>query len=185
MATASTAISLSQTYFLRDYYSNNRGLVTSSNRTKYTNSELSFEDSLALRRAVKKLGGYSYTDSENSESIANAITGFIKTYNNTIGSAGTSSDHDILRQAKRLKKYVNDNSDTLSKLGITVQTDGTLSCSENLLKKADKDDLKSAFGKDSKFLKNLTSTAKRLHTETYDNLYSQMTGSGNNINLVL
>ena len=185
MAVESTAISLSNLYFLKNFYSNNRSLATSSNRKTYSNSELSYEDSLALGRAVKKLKSFSYSSSENSDTINGAIKAFVETYNNTLTSASGSSNSDASRQAKLFKKYTDDNADALKKIGITVKSDGSLSCSKNLLKKADIEDLKSAFGKDNKYLQNLSRTAKRLNSESYDYLYRQMTGTGGNINLSL
>ena len=55
MATISSGVSLSKDYFLRNYYQNNRSAVKTSGRNELTKSELSYEDSVALRRAVKQL----------------------------------------------------------------------------------------------------------------------------------
>lgn len=185
MAAVSSGISLTDTFYLRDYYKNNRSLVTSSNRKRYTNTELSYEDSLALRRAIKQLGSYEYSSSENGGNIYGAIQGFIKTYNNTLDSASKSGDYDIERQSKRLKKATQENADALSKVGITINKNGSLSYSENILKGAKVDDIKAALGKENKYLKELSRTTKHLYAQSYDEVYALATGTGTNVNLTL
>lgn len=56
----SSATNLSATYFMRNFYSNNRDAMKSSKRKEYSITELAYDDSTALHRAAKKLKNYKY-----------------------------------------------------------------------------------------------------------------------------
>ena len=62
---SNTGISLSQSYYLRSYYKRNKDLCKTGKRSEYPNTQLSYEDGRALRRAAKNLSSYEYSDSEN------------------------------------------------------------------------------------------------------------------------
>ena len=66
----SSATNLSATYFMRNFYSNNRDAMKSSKRKEYSITELAYDDSTALHRAAKKLKNYKYSDDENTDNIA-------------------------------------------------------------------------------------------------------------------
>ena len=51
----SSATNLSATYFMRNFYSNNRDAMKSSKRKEYSITELAYDDSTALHRAAKKI----------------------------------------------------------------------------------------------------------------------------------
>lgn len=65
----SSATNLSATYFMRNFYSNNRDAMKSSKRKEYSITELAYDDSTALHRAAKKLKNYKYSDNENTDNI--------------------------------------------------------------------------------------------------------------------
>lgn len=65
----SSATNLSATYFMRNFYSNNRDAMKSSKRKEYSITELAYDDSTALHRAAKKLKNYKYSDDENTDNI--------------------------------------------------------------------------------------------------------------------
>ena len=179
MATISSGVSLSKDYFLRNYYQNNRSAVKTSGRNELTKSELSYEDSVALRRAVKQLNKYKYDETENSSNIYGSITALIDTYNNSIDS---NSQTSASKYVKITSKY----SDELSEIGITVAKDGKMSYSENLLKNAKLDKIKEVFGKESGLTKSLGNIAKRMHSTSYDDVMTQTLGGiGTNINISL
>ena len=101
MATISSGVSLSKDYFLRNYYQNNRSAVKNSGRKELTKSELSYEDSAALRRAIKQLGKYKYDDTDNSDNIYGSISALIDTYNNSLDSNSQTSASKIRKAAKK------------------------------------------------------------------------------------
>lgn len=183
--TESTGISLSSTYYLRNFYSNNRSAFKASTRSDTPAKELSHEDSLALHRAAKALGSFHYSSSENKKNITSTITAFLDTYNNTLDSASNSGSRTLQRYSKQLKKLTSKYADQLSDIGITVKSDGTLKGNDNLLSKADAAKLKKIFGKDSNYTSQLKSIGKHLSEASEDELYSQLTGNGSNINVTV
>ena len=66
----SSATNLSATYFMRNFYSNNRDAMKSSKRKEYSITELAYDDSTALHRAAKKLKNYKYSDNENTDTVS-------------------------------------------------------------------------------------------------------------------
>lgn len=100
----SSATNLSATYFMRNFYSNNRDAMKSSKRKEYSITELAYDDSTALHRAAKKLKNYKYSDDENTDNIRGTVMALVDTYNNSIDSASNSSSSSMKRYAKQLKK---------------------------------------------------------------------------------
>ena len=99
MAVVSSGVSLSTNYFMNNFYASNRSVIKTSGRSDYTKLELSYEDSRALTRAAKRLLKNDYgsdTDEKDkaiSDTTRSALTAFIDTYNNTVDSSKTSTDH--------------------------------------------------------------------------------------------
>lgn len=115
----SSATNLSATYFMRNFYSNNRDAMKSSKRKEYSITELAYDDSTALHRAAKKLKNYKYSDDENTDNIRGTVMALVDTYNNSIDSASNSSSSSMKRYAKQLKKLASKYSDELEDIGIT------------------------------------------------------------------
>lgn len=109
----SSATNLSATYFMRNFYSNNRDAMKSSKRKEYSITELAYDDSTALHRAAKKLKNYKYSDDENTDNIRGTVMALVDTYNNSIDSATNSSSSSMKRYAKQLKKLAGKYSDEL------------------------------------------------------------------------
>lgn len=112
----SSATNLSATYFMRNFYSNNRDAMKSSKRKEYSITELAYDDSTALHRAAKKLKNYKYSDDENTDNIRQTVMALVDTYNNSIDSASNSSSTSMKRYAKQLKKLAGKYSDFTSSL---------------------------------------------------------------------
>ena len=62
MATISSGVNLSSTFYLRNFYKNDPSACKKSSRKDFSNSKLSNEDSRALHRAIKALGKFEYTE---------------------------------------------------------------------------------------------------------------------------
>ena len=184
---ATTAISLSSDFYLNNFYKNNRNAKKSSGRGEFTSTELSYEDARALRRAVRQLESFSFSEDDNIENIKNSISAFVDTYNNAMSSSGKDSSNGINRYAKQLKKLVSKYQDELEDIGISMDSKkGTLTVKKNLLSAQKIDDLKKVFSKDgTSFLKETQKLAKNLGSNSYDELYTQLTGNGGKINITL
>ena len=70
-------------------------------------------------------------------------------------------------------------------MGITINGDGSLKVNEDFLKNRDSDELGKLFNKNSDFSKQLKQLSKKLSNSTYSDIYSQMTGSGLQVNITL
>ena len=183
---ATTGVTLSSDFYLSKFYKDNRSTRKSSGRLELSDSELSYEDARALRRAVKQLSSYKFSDEENADNIRNTVKAFVSTYNNALSSTGGNSSSEINRYAKKLKELATKYGDELNDIGVTKKSDGTLSVSDNLLKAADTSKLKKIFSKeDSSLLKTTEQIAKRLLSNSYNDIYTQLTGNGGKLNITL
>lgn len=185
MATVSSGVSLSSTYYLRQFYKEGNGAFKASVRNDYSNTELSYDDALALKKAVKQLASYKFDDEdENEANIKSSVLAFIDTYNNALSSSG-SSDVDLSRYAKQLKKLSSSYSDSLEEIGITVNKDGSLTASTSLLESASLSKVQKVFSSDSNFMKKTSTIARGMSRNSSEAVYAQLTGSGGNVNIKL
>jgi len=184
--TANTAVSLSDTYYLRSFYKSNRDAATASKRKELSSGTLSKADAEALRTAVRKLRNFNLEDdTDDGANIYSGVSAFLKTYNNAVDSTNNSNDYSLTRYAKQLKNLAKEYSEELEDIGVTINSDGTLEKNENLLKSADVSDIKKLFGKDAEFATKLSNYAKRINTKAGDLIYTELTQTGRNVNLTL
>lgn len=191
MAAVSSGVSLSTNYFLNNFYENNRSVSKSSGRSDYTKLELSYEDSRALTRAAKRLlkNDYGSDTDENDTAISDttrsALTAFVDTYNNTVDSSKTSTDHDTKYQLKKMKAYLHKYSDELEHIGISMESDGKLKINEDLLKTAKNSKVRKIFSSDQEFSKKFLNLSKKAHSAVESDIYSQINGKGLHVNIAL
>lgn len=69
----SSATNLSATYFMRNFYSNNRDAMKSSKRKEYSITELAYDDSTAMKRYAKQLKKLASKYSDELEDIGITI----------------------------------------------------------------------------------------------------------------
>lgn len=191
MAAVSSGVSLSTNYFLNNFYENNRSVSKSSGRSDYTKLELSYEDSRALTRAAKRLLKNDYgsdTDEKDtaiSDTTRSALTAFVDTYNNTVDSSKTSTDHNTKYQLKKMKAYLHKYSDELEHIGISMESDGKLKINEDLLKTAKNSKVRKIFSTDQEFSKKFLNLSKKAHSAVESDIYSQINGKGLHVNIAL
>ncbi len=193
MAKVSSGISLSTDYFMRNFYANNRNAMKTTGRKEYSDIELSYEDSLALSRAAKRLLRSEYKkdssqdkDDDNIDDTTKAsVEAFVKTYNNAIDSGKKSSDYDTKRYLKQIKNLTKKHADELEDLGISIESDGTLTVNDNLLKCADRSKAKKLFSSDEEYSKKVLKLSKKFNTAVQDNIYAQVNQKRLHINITL
>ncbi len=185
MASTSTTVHLSSDFFLRKFYDTNRTVFKTSVRSDYSSDELSYADSKALSRATGKLSKSDYTTDEKIKELAGMVDAYVTTYNNTISSTSESSDSNQSRQVKQLKKLTAKYEEELKKVGISIEKDGSLRFKKDSITEDDLKDLEQIFSKDSEYMKKSKSYAKRINATAEALLYSQITGSGTQINIIL
>lgn len=180
----SSGINLTSTFFLQNFYKYNRNAMKASTRNDYNKTELSYEDSRALKRAANKLSSFEYTEDENGDNIVSTIKAFVETYNYTIDSS-SNEDSEVYRQNRQLKALTNKYGDDLENIGISIEDDGTLSISENILKGSSFKEIRSVFSEESDYVRSVRNIAKRMNSNSYDEVYAQMTGVGGRLNIIL
>jgi len=180
----SSGLNLTSDFFLKNFYKYNRNAIKSSVRNDYTKPELSYEDSRALKNALSKLASFDYTEDENGPNIVSTIQAFVKTYNNTLESTSSNSS-DTYRQNRQLKALTQKYGDDLKDIGISIEENGSLSVSDNILKGSSFKEIRKVFSDESNYVSGLRTITKRMHNNSYDEIYAQMTGSGGRLNIIL
>lgn len=182
-ATANTATSLSESYYLRRFYKSNRDAATGSKRGELSKGTLSQADAQALRTAVRALRNFDLKDdTDDGSDIYASVSAFLKTYNNALDSSNASGNSSLQRYAKQLKNLAKEYADELKDIGITVKSDGSLEKNDNLLKAADVSDIRDLFDKDAKFASRASNYAKHINTKAADLIYTELTQTGLYIN---
>ena len=111
-ATANTATSLSESYYLRRFYKSNRDAATTGKRGEMSKANLSQADAQALRAAVRALRNFNLEDdTDDGSDIYASISAFLKTYNNALDSSGSSGNYSLQRYAKQLKNLAKEYAD--------------------------------------------------------------------------
>lgn len=183
-STVSSGINLTSNFFLQNFYRYNRNAIKTSTRNDYSTTELSYEDSRALKRAAAKLSSFDYTEEENGDNIVSTVEAFVETYNYTIDSSSSDAS-DTYRQNKQLKALTKKYGDDLKDIGISIGDDGKLSVSESILKGSSLKEIRKVFSEESDYVRNVRTIAKRMNATSYDEVYAQMTGAGGRLNIVL
>ena len=187
----SSGLSLSSSYFMRNFYSENRNAAKKSGRSDYSKTELSYEDSRALTRAVKKITSVDFgsdkdeKDSDINDSARASIQAFVETYNNTMDTAKSSSDSNTSRSYRQLKKLTGKYADELEDIGISIESNGKLSINDELLKTADNSKARKLLSGDSDFAKKTLTIAKKMNSAIRDDLFSQISSKKLHINITL
>lgn len=180
----SSGTNLTSQFYLQNFYRMNRKAMKVSTRKDYNQAELSYEDSRALKKAAAKLSSFDYSEEENGDNILSTIKAFAETYNFTLESSDSDSS-DTYRQNRQLKALTQKYSEELKDLGITIEKDGKLSISENILEKSSFDEVKKVFSNDSDYVSKLRTIARRMNANSYEEVYAQMTGAGGKLNILL
>ena len=183
-STVSTGTNLTSNFFLQNFYKYNRNAIKSSTRNDYSKTELSYEDTRALKRALSKLSSFDYTEDENGDNIVSTINAFVKTYNYTLESTSGKSS-DSYRENRKLQELTKKYEKELKSIGISIEENGNLSVSDNILRGSSFKEIKSVFSDDSDFVKNVRTMARRMNNTSYDAVYAQMTGAGGRLNIIL
>lgn len=144
-------------------------------KTGYENTDKSSED---LQNAIDKLAGEKSTvfkdarESKDTSKVTAAAQELIDKYNSLVEvMSKTSSSLDEFYK-KALKGLPESIKESLEKVGITYNSDGTLEVDSDKLKKADVDSLEKIFGSDSEFMKKLSFVTDRIESNAEANLQS-------------
>ncbi len=152
---------IANTLALRNNYTDDRSLSVKTNRRNATTGKLNQADSLALRQAVRRLADYDFKNAEK-EDLEEKVRAFVDTYNYTMESTKLSTDKTISSANKSImnlsKKYASE----LEDIGIRIDDSGYMKMSNSATKNISGSSFESLLGKDSEYMKQLSSYAKRI-----------------------
>ncbi len=156
-------------------YAGTMGSYTADNKTEKTDSTSSNKGTSktakdpesanlasTLYKSVEKLGALSITN-DNKDDVYDAFSTMIKDYNALIKKSSESENSNVIRQTDYLKNLVSGNKSTFSKMGITMNSDKTLSIDENKFKDSDMGNVKNLFGGVYSFAEKMTDRINQIY----------------------
>jgi hypothetical protein len=159
------SISVTVNSTLRNFYTNNRSLVSKSSRSESSNGTLSYADATALRKAIRDLGDYDYdsvSSSVDKSILSSHLKAFIDTYNYTMESGSSSTNSHVKTAAKNIKKLTGKYESELKNLGISVDSNGYLSLSNTATTNISGSKFSKVFGSDSDYMDQMKAYAKKI-----------------------
>lgn len=154
---------LLKAYYSKDTTSSTKESTSSKTKTdtaKEVNSALKDAGTnvSALKASTSSLSSAEYTEEKRSD-LEKDIAGFVSNYNSTLNSSSKIISSALTKRTDWMKKITSNNSDALGKIGITVNSDNTLSLDKDALSKTSLDDIKSVFSGKSSYAGQVNSSA--------------------------
>lgn len=118
-------------------------------------AESAWKDVTALRK--EDLYEKNEDGTYDTDAILKGVKAFVSSYNTVLDSAEDSDNTNVLKEATRLVSQTDNYSSSLSKIGITVQSDNSLKLDETAFAAADMEDVKNLFAGDFSFGSNTQS----------------------------
>ena len=168
----------------RAKYAGSAGSYVAGSSKKDEDSDTKTSDSKmaasanTLYKSLEKLSN-TKIDNDHKDSTYDALSAFIKDYNALLKDAEKSENTKVTNQVDYLKSLVSNNKSAFSKIGITINSDKSLSIDEDKFKEADMRDVKSLFEGSYSFAGKMqdrinqiyryASSGGSLETQTYTN----------------
>lgn len=116
----------------------------------------------ALYKSIENLGA-TRIDNSNKDNVYKAFSSFVKDYNNLIENTDKSANSNVVNQASYLKNIISNNKSAFSKMGVTVNSDKTLSIDEEKFKDADMSGVKNLFSGAYSFAEKMTDKVNSIY----------------------
>lgn len=123
---------------------------TTASKTKEEDAKKTVTDTTSaaaantLYKSIESLGAMDISN-DNKDALYKAFNSFVKDYNDLINNTAKSKNSNVVNQANALKSIVNNNSSTFSRLGVTINSDDTLTLDEEKFKDADMSNVKKLY----------------------------------------
>ena len=127
-------------------FSNNISTKSEDKITKSA-SESAWKDITTLRNEKMY-------QTEDTDTVLKNVKSFVDSYNSVIEGTQKSDNSNVQKDAARLASQTDNYADALSKIGITIKDDNTLSLNEETFASADMADVKKLFAGDFSFGSN-------------------------------
>lgn len=134
---------------LKAYYAQSSdSSTTASSTVKETSDNTAWKEAASdissLKSSANSLTSADYSEGNRSK-IEKSVSEFVSNYNATLDSASDVSSSSLASKTKWMTRITSTNEETLKKVGITVNSDQSLSLDKDTLSAASLDELKSAF----------------------------------------
>lgn len=162
---------------LKSYYAKTSTDSTVDSNDTNKGNKVTAEDASALKSAADALSSSKFTE-ENRTKITDSITKFVDSYNDLVDAAGSSKNNAVTQKYKSLTNLTDKYSKLLSSVGITVNSDKTLSINKDDLKNADLTTLKSTFSGPYSYTSQMSNYASLIYSASTNGVGSIYTNSG-------
>lgn len=147
----------------RAKYAGSTGSVSTSTTTSSTSSDSDIATvASALYKSVEKLGAATIDD-DHKASLYNIFSTLIKDYNTLVKDAADSKNSNVVKQVDYLKTLMSGNKSAFSQIGITVNSDKTLSIDEEKFMDADMSTVKDMFSGAYSFGEKMTDRINQIY----------------------
>lgn len=110
------------------------------------------------------------------EAIYDKVSAFIDDYNSTVESVGSAETSGLAKAGASLVNAVSENKDMLEKMGITINSDCSLSIDKTKFMESKISDVKSMFGGVGSFAYQVGSKASRIYNMVEDKVGNHVSG---------
>jgi len=158
--------------------------VSTENRTKYEKQEKAADALTTQIQTLTETGDDSIWTKARTSGDTSAVCTEMETltecYNDLLSVMNRSTGTLEQFYAKSLRELAEDNSESLSAIGISVKSDGSLSVDSVKLSAASEEKVEKTMGADSTFLKHLSYVSGKISDTAASNLESMTSGYGAN-----
>jgi len=132
-------------------------------------------ESLFTKKDIKDDNG-TVTNDYDRDAIYSAVSSFAKSYNDTIDAAADSSNSTAKTIASNMSSMTDTMKNALSKVGVSIGTDGVMSVDEDKLKASDVKNVKALFNGQTSYAAQIGKYASQM-TAASANALTSLTGS--------
>lgn len=116
----------------------------------------------SLYKSIENLGAMEIGNS-NKDNVYKAFSSLVKNYNDLIKNTNKSENSNVVNQASYLKSLVSNNKSAFSRIGVTVNSDKSLSIDEEAFKEADMGSVKNLFSGAYSFAEKMTDRVNQIY----------------------
>lgn len=128
-------------------------LITVGSKSVFAKKNVTTKDEQGFENTTKEY---------DVDAIYKAVSAFTRDYNNLLGKTGSSDTSSIQAREKSLINMTKANEKMLSKVGITINKDNTLSIDEEAFKKSDMSSVKTLFNGTGSYSYNVSAQASMI-----------------------
>ncbi|MHC1721715.1 MAG: hypothetical protein AB9836_00775 [Aminipila sp.] len=167
-----TELTKSDKFNVSDFLSS--GSSSSQSDTLVNDSKALANTAQTLQSSFKQNEDGSY----NMDKIASAISDFVTDYNDVVSSVSDSGNISVLQKGSIMISQSATNYDSLSKVGINLETNGQLNLDSAKLKNANINDLKLLFQDQNSYANKVATIAQNMNQAAQSNQYKTYNNSG-------